>query len=165
MMKIRIAMLVVLLLASATPYARAEAKDLDKVEEMLVAMGTEESVNSAVTQILYDLFVTSPEFDIHQDILLAYAEEHVSWDVIKGDLVKVYAAEFTDAEIAELTRFYKSKIGKKLVKASPDMNAKIGRVVKERFDSDLDVLEMQMKYREMDLLEEEALFYKDEGAE
>ena len=158
MMKIRIMMLVVLSAILVAPCARAEAKTLDKVEELLVSMGMEDAVNSAVTQMLYDLFVSTPEFDMHQDIILAYAEERVSWDVLKGDLVKIYASEFTDAEIAELTRFYTSKVGKKLIKVTPDMTARVSNLVKKRYESDLDVLEMQMKDREMDMLEEEALF-------
>ncbi len=161
----RIVLLLTLVLTLGTSAAHAQAKNLKKVEELLVTMGMEDSVNSAVTQMLYDLFVSTPEFDMHQDLILAYAEERVSWDVLKDNIVEIYAAEFTDTEIAELTRFYTSKIGKKLIKVTPDMSSRVSKVVKERYESDLDVLEMQMKDREMDLLEEEVLFFKDEAKE
>lgn len=157
--------LIIVLSLVWVPCARARATNLDKVEEMLIAMGMDEAVDSTVTQMLYDLFVTTPEFDIHQDILLDYTMERVSWEVLKDDIIKIYADEFTDAEIAELTRFYSSGVGQKLVKLSPDMSSKIRKLVKQRFDSDLDLLEMQMKNREMDLLEEENVFFQGEGDE
>ncbi len=135
------------------------ARDQKKIEALLVTLRLEESTSLGVARMLRDLYVSNPALDIHQDIMTDYVEERLSWASLKDDVVRIYATHFTDAEIAELQRFYSSPIGRKLLDTGPALEEEIRTMARTRFDADLGLLELRMKNRELDALEEAATFY------
>lgn len=158
-------MLILLLVSIAVPSAHAQAKDLKKVEKLLELMRLEETTTTAVVQMLSDIFASTPNLAVHQDIIVEYTEERLGWEALKPEMVKIYAELFSDNEIAELTQFYSSKTGQKSLDVSPEMTRQMRRVVKARFDADLGMLEMRMKNRELDIMVEEAAFFQGKAAE
>jgi hypothetical protein len=48
-----------------------------------------------------------------------YLKKYISWDVLKPDLTMMYAREFTEAELKQLTAFYKTPLGMKLNEKQP----------------------------------------------
>lgn len=139
-----------------------QARDLGKVEELLIVMGVEESMTMAMVRTLADLIATTPEWQAHDDILLDYTEERVGWDALKSLIVTLYAEVFTDAEIQTLIDFYTSPAGQKLLDATPALGERTRKLVVERFDADLEVLEMRMKHRELERIEEDVIFFQEE---
>lgn len=138
-----------------------QARDLDKVEELLIVMRVEESMTLAMVRTLADLIATTPEWQAHDDILLDYTEEQVGWDALKPQMVTLYAEVFTDADIDALIDFYTSPAGQKLIEATPALGERTRKLVVDRFDAELDVLEMRMKHRELERIEEEVFFFQE----
>lgn len=142
--------------------AALQAQNLDKVEELLVVMRVEESMTMAMVRTLYDLVATTPEWQAHEDILLDYTEEQVGWDALKPMLITLYAEMFNDAEIEALINFYTSPAGLKLLDATPALSERTRKLIVDRFDAELAVLEMRMKHRELERIEEEMSFFQEE---
>ncbi len=60
----------------------------------------------------------------------AWFEEEIRWDDLRPQMVELYVAEFSEAEIRELVTFYRSPVGAKALKALPRLfgeGAKIGQ--------------------------------------
>lgn len=165
MKRITIVLMMAACVVFAAPDAWAQAKDLKKVEKLLELMRLEESTATAVVQMMSDIFASTPELAVQQDILVDYTEERLNWEALKPEIVKIYAGLFNDNEIGELIQFYSSKTGQKTLDVSPEMTRQMRRVVKARFDSDLGMLEMRMKNRELDIMVDEAAFFQGKAAE
>lgn len=58
------------------------------------------------------------------DAAAAFLRKNMTWDVLKGDYVQLYAASFTAPELDELLAFYRSPIGQRLVAQTPDLTGK-----------------------------------------
>jgi hypothetical protein len=48
-----------------------------------------------------------------------FMAKYCSWTALKDDLCLLYAREFTEAELKQLTAFYKSPVGLKLAQKQP----------------------------------------------
>jgi hypothetical protein len=48
-----------------------------------------------------------------------FMAKYYSWDVLKTEFAKIYAAEYTEDELNQLTAFYNSPLGKKLGAKTP----------------------------------------------
>ncbi|MGD9872851.1 MAG: DUF2059 domain-containing protein [Kiritimatiellia bacterium] len=145
--------------------AFAQAKDAKQVEYLLDIQKMEDTCDNAVMGMLKELFATTPDLKIHQDIVVEYTEERVSWQALRPDVVKVYSEFFTDDDVKELIKFYNSKLGQKVLAVTPAINDRMRELTKNRFEADLDVLELKMKNRELDMLVEEASFFKPDKPE
>ena len=161
-MKTRVVTMVLLAALATSGWSQTNvlARDAKKIEALLATMGMEDALTMAVARLLRDLYVGHPGFDLHQDIVTDYVEERLSWEALKGDVIQVYARHFTDAEIAELQKFYNSPVGQKLLKRGPLLEEEIRGLARGRFDADLALLELRMKNRELDALGEAATFYQ-----
>ncbi|MDD4341862.1 MAG: DUF2059 domain-containing protein [Kiritimatiellae bacterium] len=147
-----------LLSVSAAKSAEPPAQDLGKINELLIITRVEETMTAAMVSILADLIATTPEWRVHDDILLDYTEEQVGWEALHPRIVALYAQLFTDADIQALIDFYTSPAGQKLLEATPDLSERTRQLVTERFEAKLHILEMRMKHRELEQIEHEMSF-------
>lgn len=164
-MKIQAGILISLLAVAGAATVCAQAKDVKQIEYLLDIQNMEDTCDNAVMGMLRELFATSPDLMMHQDIIGQYTEERVSWQALRPDAVKVYAEFFTDDDVKELIKFYNSKLGQKVLAVTPAISDRMREIVKARFDADLDVLELKMKNRELDMLVEEASFFRPDKPE
>ena len=63
---------------------------------------------------------------------LDYMKGAMSWDNLKGDLIKIYMDVFTEEEIAELVSFYNTPLGQKLLDKMPDLMNKTMQLTQKR---------------------------------
>jgi uncharacterized protein len=54
-----------------------------------------------------------PEFAAYQDLFAKWAERYLGYDVLRPQLVRLVAEEFTAAELGELITFYRTPLGRK----------------------------------------------------
>ena len=55
------------------------------------------------------------------EVMTAFMEEFLPWEVLEPEYVRIYQDAFTEAELRELVAFYSTPIGRKLVEATPQM--------------------------------------------
>lgn len=151
-------MLLLVLLAGGPAVRAAETNQVDRLLEV---MNLEQTLTASLAQLTRALFAANPDLNLHQDIVVDYLEEHLAWEKLKPEIAKIYAEQFTPAEVGELIRFYASPTGQKALKAGPALAERMQALVQTRFEADLAVLEARMKNRELDSLLEQATFYQD----
>jgi len=56
--------------------------------------------------------------------MLKWAGSFMTWDAVSGQLIDLYAQTFTEAELKELTAFYKTPTGQKALTELPGLMQK-----------------------------------------
>lgn len=89
--------------------------------------------------MLNQLFEVSKAPDSKRAVLERYQaqanavlDKAIGWDVIKPDVIKLYTANFTDAELAQLIDFYESPTGQKMLKQLPNVTMQTEQLIHKR---------------------------------
>lgn len=85
------------------------------------------------------------EFDQLIDQILA---EHFSWTVLEPEFVQLYVEVFTEAELRELTAFYRTDLGQKMLLRMPEVMQRSMAITQARLQEALPQL-MQRIQAEM----------------
>lgn len=83
--------------------------------EFLKAKGTPALLERQCELMLEKQLAAAPEYKDMRDTLAKFYRDTFGFEALKDDLVKLYAAEYSEAELRELTRFYNSGLGRKSV--------------------------------------------------
>jgi hypothetical protein len=117
-----LAVLAVLVAASA---AAADQKSHRKAaEELLKVLNMDKQLQSAIDQTLDLQIKANPGIAEYRDVMKKFFSKHMSWDSLKEDIITIYTDAFTEEELNEITKFYKTPVGKKLVEKNPELMGK-----------------------------------------
>jgi uncharacterized protein len=133
---LRIAALALLLVGSSAPLLSADEKSHQAaVEELLVITKTPENLKSSITTMLDLQIKQAPPLAPLRKPMEKFFEKYLSYDALKDDLIKMYAAEFTEEEIKDLIKFYQTPLGKKTAEKMPVLTAKGAQLGASRVDA------------------------------
>lgn len=127
-MKLSIALVTCLLIlsfsiakAQTTPAATAMAARMKAAEEMLIASkgGEQYQKNMDTTMAQMAARVPEEKRSRFMAVMKTFAAKYFGWEAMKGDIALFYAHEFTEAELKQLTVFYKSPVWQKLYQMQP----------------------------------------------
>ena len=118
----------------------------DEADKLLTAMHTEQMVEGTTTRMLslVDRFnqsaVKQGNLSAEQSDAIQKAEDdaratihtQLGYAALKTDFVNAYADTFSLQELKELTAFYGSPIGQKLVDKQPALNEKLGLLAQQK---------------------------------
>ncbi len=145
----RLPLALLLLLAAASPAAAQEIADshLAAAEALLVAAETEAVMNQGIDSMLESQIEINPEMEAFDDIMRAFAREHLSWEAIRDEMVRIYAQAFTEDELREITAFYQTETGRKAVLLTPRLMAQGMEVGQRAFLANRAELEARIEER------------------
>ena len=83
----------------------------------LEAKGTPRLLERNVAEMIKQQCAAAPEMAPYRSVLERVYREYFGFDALKADLVRYYLSKFSPAELEELTRFYSSPTGRRLVEA------------------------------------------------
>lgn len=83
----------------------------------LEAKGTPRLLERNVEEMIQQQCAAAPEMAPYRSVLERVYREHFGFSALKADLIRYYLSKFTPAELEELTRFYSSPAGRKLIEA------------------------------------------------
>jgi hypothetical protein len=140
------AILPLICLFAATALRADEATKIQKLEEYFRLTKTEETMQQSFEIITKQLKsgvlqqLTGAKLDsTHQKLFDEFnvkAEKLVvdglSWKKLKGDYVKLYAELYTEEELDEILRFYRSAVGKAMVDKQPVLMTKSGAIAQKK---------------------------------
>ncbi len=87
-------------------------------------------MEATVDTLLAAQLRTNPTLVPYAETMREFLQEHMSWDALEDDFVKIYVAGFTQREVEDLVAFYETPTGKKSVEKMPDLieqGAEVGR--------------------------------------
>jgi uncharacterized protein len=115
---------VVTVLVSAATSAADQKSHRKAAEDLLKVMNVDKQMQTAMDQML-DLQVKSnPQLAPFKDVMKRFFAKHMSWDSLKDDFITIYAEAFTEDELKQITTFYQTPTGKKMVEKLPELMSK-----------------------------------------
>jgi hypothetical protein len=133
-------------LACSAPLARAdEASQRAAVEELLKVMRADEMMNNMMAKQKEAFAKMIPSFmskDMPAASALSAQEmqskimdavySQLTWESLKPDFIQIYAEVFTEKEIKDLTAFYGTPLGQKLLEKMPELTGKSMQIMQKR---------------------------------
>lgn len=102
--------------AAVAPTAAPLAPGLRKAaEQLLEALQMEKTTNQAINQMLSMQVQQRPDLKVVEPEMRAFMTKYMNWSTLKEDMVQLYAREFTEKELRDLTKFYQTATGQKYV--------------------------------------------------
>lgn len=99
------------------------ASHMEAARELLAITGTEALMVESVDSMIQLQLEQNPDLVPFQDILRSFLREHLSWEAIGEDFVRIYTESFSEAELREITAFYQTETGQKAVQLMPSLMA------------------------------------------
>jgi uncharacterized protein len=114
-----------LLLALAPMMAwsdEAESSHRKAARELIDVERTWRDPTAVAEPVLKVLIRQSPEMETDQEVILDWLKKNLTWEQLSVGLVDAYVQTFTEAELRQLTAFFKSPVGQKSLKQGPALN-------------------------------------------
>ena len=112
--------LAVLLVAAVVVPTRADEKShRQAAEKLLESMDMERLLQASIDSSLDMQVKANPQMQKYRTVLKKFMNKYMSYANLKEDLIKLYAREFTEEELNDLTRFNMTPTGKKFLKKCP----------------------------------------------
>ena len=118
-----------------------EASHRKATETLFDLMGMETMISQSIDQMLAMQVQQNPALAQFQPQMKAFLSKYMSWASLKGDMTKLYMAEFSEAELTELTKFYQTPLGKKTIQKMPTLMAKGAEIGQKRVQEHISELE------------------------
>lgn len=126
-MKIKVALTFCLAIFSYSSFAQNPSPSHLKASEALVGSFMNQKMLEDMYQTVFSGFlsqVPAEKKERLQNTLLNFVNKYANYETLKPHYVDIYAKEFSEAELKELTTFFQSPAGKKYLLASPRLMKK-----------------------------------------
>lgn len=125
---------------------------LKAAEDVLTASGAGEQMKENIATLIKQASDNVPDEKKAKfnEIMGAFMNKYMNWELLKDQMAALYAQEFTEKELKDLTAFYLSPLGKKLNKKQPllfQKGADMGRQTVAAHQAELQQL-MQDAFKE-----------------
>lgn len=112
------------LVPGSVPTVTITPSQRQAAEALLNTIYSEASFNELIGSTVTAQLKLHPELRPHEEQMRAFMQKYMGWAALKPDMVQLYAQEFTEPELVEMTRFYQSPVGKKAASKLPVMMQK-----------------------------------------
>jgi hypothetical protein len=112
-----LAFLICLALKAQTPAtATITPAHVKAAEDLLIASGAGELLKANISTMVKQASANVPDDKKAKftEIVTAFMNKYMNWDMLKDQMAAMYAQEFTLKELKDLAAFYQSPLGKKL---------------------------------------------------
>jgi hypothetical protein len=140
-------LMIVATLGQVTVARATEETHRQAAEALLNLMDMDNLMNESIDQMLEMQVKQNPAIGPFKDEMKKFLSKYMSWSTMKGDMVKIYAAEFTEPELKELLAFYQTPLGKKTVAKMPKLMAKGAELGQQRVQEHLPELQKAIQER------------------
>lgn len=103
--------------AQTTPSPAHRAAALEMVEAANMSATLAESLDTMLRMQMEQ----SPELKPFEGVMRTFFARHMSWNALRDRYAELYAQSFTEAELRELTGFYRSPLGQKVARTTPQL--------------------------------------------
>jgi hypothetical protein len=123
-------LLLALLVLAARPGAAQQApappsaSHVQAAERLLEVSDAENALRKGMQRTMEMQAAQNPVLASMRDIMDEFYATHLSWEKMKPEMVRVYTSTFSESELRELTAFYQTELGRKMVERMPEVMAR-----------------------------------------
>jgi hypothetical protein len=115
---------------------------LKAAEDLLTSSGASAQLKGNIAAMINQSSANVPadKKEKFVGIMNAFMNKYLNWDLIKDQMAAMYAQEFTEQELKDLSTFYQSPLGKKMNQKQPVLfqkGAQIGQMAVQSHQSEL----------------------------
>lgn len=115
-------------------------------DELMTTMNMSQSVSDGINDMVESQAQANPMLAGKKDALKTFMQKYMSWDVLREDYINLYATEFTESELKELTAFYKTPLGKKLAAKQSAISVKSQEIAQSKMQEHMsELMELMQK--------------------
>ncbi|MBB6112755.1 hypothetical protein SAMN05421821_12265 [Mucilaginibacter lappiensis] len=120
---------------------------LKAAEQCLIATGIDKQFGDLIDKTINTGSTQIPEEHRASfvKVMKTFMGKYFTWDALKGPIAKLYAAEFTESELNQLTAFYNTPLGKKVGEKLPELMQKGMLLGQQSVEAHRPELEQMMK--------------------
>jgi len=89
--------------------------------ELLKVMNLERTMMGGASAMADAMIEQNAAMGPYRDVLLKWAEKYMTWEAFGPRFVSLYTEKFTEAELRDITAFYKTSTGQKALALMPEM--------------------------------------------
>ena len=93
----------------------------DIILELFDVMEMKKLYEDTVDEALKAQLAANPSLAEKEKQMRKFFEKYISFEALKDDLIKIYCKYYTDEDIKGLIAFYKTPLGKKVLKQTPQI--------------------------------------------
>jgi uncharacterized protein len=142
--------------AKAAPSAPAPtAAQTAAAIELFKSIKLEESIPSTSAAMIDSEINRNPGMAPYRDVMVKWLKKYMTWNAMQPELIKLYTATYTEAELKQLAAFYKTPLGQKSLTKTPELlqqTAMFGAKLGQEHSEELKTL---MNARREELLKEQ----------
>ena len=123
--------------AHAQPGQEPSPARMAAAREMMVASKVRENFDASLARMLEAQIVANPEMHQFEPVLRGFFAKYMRWDDLEPDFARLYAETYSEEELRELARFYRTPLGQRLVSTSPELIARGAALSEQRVQKHL----------------------------
>lgn len=128
---------------SETHYAAAR--------ELLATMNVAETLRATSEMAADTMIRQNPVLAPYRDVILEWQSSFLNWETLEASYVNLYAEAFTEQELREMTRFYRTPVGRKSLTKLPELMNKAAAIGESYARDNLPALQMMIEERAEEL--------------
>jgi hypothetical protein len=147
-MKIKAVCAAMAILCAVIPAAAAQSSHDRAVLELFEVMGLERQAVAGATAMIDAQVDGNPAIAPYRDVMVAWATKYLTWDAMVPEMTRVYEATFTETEIRQMTDFYRTPTGQKVLATMPELMEKgagIGMALARKHEGELEKMVLARK--------------------
>lgn len=151
MKKLLLALALAAAAATAAPAQTVPAPTPGQESAALVlvdAMNMQVTLQQSLDTMLEMQLQQNPQLRPLEGVMREFFSRYMSWDRLRGDYARLYARTFTEAELRAMTVFYRSPVGQKMARVTPQLMAEAAKLGEQAVQANLPELQ-QMIMAEM----------------
>jgi len=109
----------------------AEASDAGRraaAERLLKTVHMKETLSKTMERMTDMQIRGNPQLRPMRDIMLKFERKYMGYDSLKGELVGLYARDFTEKELNDILAFYGTPTGRKAIRLMPQLMTDAARI-------------------------------------
>ncbi|MDB4952424.1 MAG: uncharacterized protein JWM27_5073 [Gemmatimonadetes bacterium] len=107
---------------SASPAAHtADPARLAAAHELVDALNVQKVLDESMNTMLRAQMQTNPQLAQFEDVMREFFGKYFTWAALRDGYAQIYADQFTEPELRQISAFYHSPVGRRLADATPQI--------------------------------------------
>lgn len=154
MKKILLALLLTLFGAGRAAAQEHTPSHVAAAVELLQLMNVQASVDASIDAMLRLQMEQNPALAPFEQTMRDFFAKYMSWSALRDQYVDLYADAYTESELKEMAAFYRSPVGQKVARTTPELLTRSAKMGEETVQAHMSELQQMIMDRVQQLQQE-----------